>query len=292
MNLDFFIYLVEALDMYRRIFVIDSTDDAESSVIKELINTHIHEQHLTSNAQDDFIEFDSCRHNDCVYLFTSAVILSKVDLRKCGKEQQLLIWDRLDDYFTNGIHLILFITSNDTVNKTAYSNFYFMVSSVCHEKVPVICVADGCENKIMSKDIQIQSKVVLDVKYVHERSKSIQHLWKAIEKESLKPSIEPNYPNHLNKTHDTNAKEKPTLKTGKSRIHTQVYSSKKMVKDLLDTDIYVCGISLKDIEDWFNLSTIHTTLRYTETHKKIVSYWDDNILFLYNFIDHFLVQIK
>lgn len=248
MNLDFF-NLVEALEMYRRIFVIDSTDDAESSVIKELMNAHIHEQYLTNNTRQDFIEFDPCRRNDCVYLFTSAAILSKVDLRRSGKEQQLLIWNRLDDYFTDGIHLILFITNNDTFNKTAYSNFYFMVSSVCHEKVPVICIANGGENRIMSEGIQMHLKVVLDVKYGHERSKSIQYLWKAIEKHSSKPSIEPNYPNHLSKTHDTNAKEKPTLKAGKSRIYTQICSSKKMVKDLLDTDIYMRRISLKDIED-------------------------------------------
>ncbi len=230
--------------MYRRIFVIDSTNDAESSVIKELTNTHIHEQHLANSTRHDFIEFDPYRRNDCVYLFTYAAILSKVDLDTSVKDQRLRILNRLDGYFTDGIDLILFITNNNTFNRTAYSNFCFMVCSVCHEKVPVICVADGCENRIICKDIQMHLKVVLDLKSGHERSKSIQHLWKAIEKQSSKPSIESNDANDPSKTYDTNAKEKPTLKAGKSRIYTQVCSSKKLVKDLLDTGIYVCRISL------------------------------------------------
>ncbi|CAF4415586.1 unnamed protein product, partial [Rotaria socialis] len=202
----------KAQDMYRRIFVIDSTDDVKSSVIQELSHLDFHEQRLTKHTRNDFIEFDPCIRGDCAYFFTNATILNQVDLHTNGKSQQSLIKDQLENYLTDGIHLILFIANNDNLNTTAYTNFSFMVSTFCDGKVPAICVTNGYENKMKSKYLRNYSEFVLDVNYGRERSKAIKDLWKAIESNSLKPSTEPNCANQLNKKHNINTEEKSTLK--------------------------------------------------------------------------------
>ena len=202
--------------MHRRILVIDTTDDKESIMIKALVNTRTHGQHMSNKASVDFVEFDLCRDHDCTYLFIHAVILNSVALDKMVPHSSTLIRKRLNDYFIDGIYLILFITPCNTLNMIAYENLRFIDEILFKGKVPVIFVVNCCDNTMMYEHTKIYQHVAVDLKSERNRIESIQRLWRSIVNGLLTSSIEQDHADHRNKSFDTISNGQSTSNSGKA----------------------------------------------------------------------------
>lgn len=217
--------------MYRQIFVIDSTGNRNSSIIEALINTPTCEQLSSNSTAQDFIDFDPYTRDKCVYLFTHAAILNDANLNTKDQHSNLSIRERLKDYFSNRIHLILFITKYNNLNVIAFENLRYMDSIICNKKSPVICIVDGWHNMTIHKYVQRYQNVLLNTKYEGDRSTFVQDLWTIIETASLEPRVEPqNHVDHTNKKPDTNSKDQPTRESSKQQRKAQFYSFQKNLR--------------------------------------------------------------
>ena len=166
-------------DMDRRILVIDTIDHGESSILKVLVNGRTG---TPSRMLFNFIEFDSCEHNKWLYTFTYAAAANKVSLNLMDRK-------RLDDYFRNEFHLILFVTKNDECNPVAFKNLRFIDEILLEKKVPVVCLVDDYDNTKIHNYIQMYPNVLINMNSERNERIPTQHIWELIEKNILTSDI-------------------------------------------------------------------------------------------------------
>jgi len=178
--------------MHRRILVIDTSDDNESSIIKSLANTH---PDASNNSLAGFMKFHPCEYNGCMYEFTHAGILNRVSADSKSQNSNMNIQKQLNAY-RDEINLVLFITKNDHWNKVAYENLRFIDDTLLNKKVPVICIVNDCNDIRIHKYIQIYPNVLIDTVSKHMSTPSIQRIWEVIAANVLPSNMERNHVNH------------------------------------------------------------------------------------------------
>jgi hypothetical protein len=180
--------------MCPQILVLGTTDEEKTNFITLLINNS------ESSTVASSTETDSETSSDYGDSFIDGPSLDEICIQRKNAKKKSSIDQGSNNCWNAWIKLILFITHKGALNSRFAKDFRFVISTIFKDKVPAICVVNGCENandiypwilknKAFFDGSKVCFEVVLALRSEDGRSKSIQKILEAIDEYLLLQTI-------------------------------------------------------------------------------------------------------